>query len=93
MKITSDDKIKRNTEINFSYIDDEAVMLNIKHSQYIGLDSIGTIIWNKLDKTMKIENIILELTNEYSVSYDDCKSDTLDFIENMLEKELIIVTK
>jgi Coenzyme PQQ synthesis protein D (PqqD) len=53
------------------------------------LNETGAFIWEQIDGKRSVEDIIIELTNEYDIDKQNAESDVFTFIENM-SKYLII---
>ena len=84
--------ISRNPLLVSSEIDNERIMMNTKTGEYYGLDAIGNRIWTLLEKPIKISSLIEILVAEFNVSANQCESDTLEFLAQLSEKQLIIQT-
>ena len=82
-------KVQRNLNMVTSNLDGEIVMMSVEHGEYFGLDEIGTRIWEFLEKPVIVEELITSLTNEFEVERQECEHDTLEFLEELLSKELI----
>jgi len=81
--------LRRNPNQLFSNIDGEIVMLSIENGEYYSLDSIGSCIWNLLDKPLTFRQIVNNLLEEYEVNEETCINDTQPFLEEFLSKGLI----
>jgi Coenzyme PQQ synthesis protein D (PqqD) len=53
------------------------------------LNETGAFIWEQIDGKRNVEDIIIQLTNEYDIDKQNAESDVFTFIENM-SKYLII---
>ncbi len=85
--------IVRRNERNFliSRIGEEVVLMDIHNGQYIGLNAIGSAIWEKLEQPVPIHQVVHALTEEYSVSMQLCEQETLLFLEKMMQHQMLIV--
>lgn len=85
--------IVRRNERNFliSRIGEEVVLMDIHNGQYIGLNAIGSAIWEKLEQPVPIHQVIHALTEEYSVSMQLCEQETLLFLQKMMQHQMLIV--
>ena len=93
MALTLQTTLSRNPEIIASEIDDEIVMMSIEAGNYYGLNAIGSALWNQLEQQDTIENIINLLVQKFDVDIDQCKNDTLSFIEDMVNKKTLLVVE
>lgn len=77
MKLSIHTTLARNSEIISSKIDDE-------------LDSIGSIIWELLEESNSLKEILPQLISEFEVSEEQCQKDCMTFILDMLDKKVLI---
>jgi len=83
--------IKRNPELVSSDIDGEKVMMSIESGEYFGLDPVGGRIWELIENPIQVNILIEKLLDEFEVEKELCEADTLDFLNQLLEKNLIII--
>ena len=81
--------LQRNPEQLFSVIDDEVVMLSIKHEEYLNLNSHASYIWQQLKTPQSFGELIEQLCNAYNVEKKVCAKDTLDFVIEFVERDII----
>ena len=84
--------IQRNKEILASDLDGEKVMMSIEKGEYYGLGETGTFIWDNIEKSIKIDNLIKLIIEKYNVDKNQCFKDIVPFIKDLVEKELVIAT-
>jgi hypothetical protein len=53
------------------------------------LNETGAFIWEQIDGKRSVEDIIIELVNEYDIDKQNAESDVFTFIEN-ISKYLIV---
>jgi hypothetical protein len=90
--IDSNTILQRNPEQLFTMIDDEVVMLNIKLEEYMNLNSHASYIWQQLENPHSFGELTDHLCNAYNVDKKVCIKDTLDFIIEFVEKDIIQIT-
>lgn len=89
-KAISDNTIvKRDPEQEFSMIDNEVVMLSLKKAEYYALNSVASRIWHILETPVPVAEIIRMLTKEYKIDPETCRKETLEYLKELSEKELI----
>lgn len=93
MKLTESTTIQRNHEILTSDLDGERVMMSIRFGEYYGLGKTGSFIWDQLENPIKIKDLIDAITIKYDVDKEKCEEDIIPFLNDLLDKELIIATK
>lgn len=92
MSILADNSfIRRNPALVSSNLDGETVMMSIENGEYFGLDSVGSRIWELLETPITVANLVDILVDEFEVSREECEADTIDFLNQLLDKHLLIV--
>lgn len=74
-----------------SDLGEEVVILNLKDGVYHGLDSVGARIWNLLQESKSVNDILNILVEEYDVEPERCKHDLLALLEELGQQRLIEV--
>jgi len=92
MKITINTTIHRNNEILTSNIDDEKVMMSIQYGEYYGLGKTGSFIWDTIEIPIKVSELLELIVQKYDVEKEKCLDEIIPFLNDLLEKELIIAT-
>lgn len=84
-------KIKRCPDIISSSIDNETVLMSIKHSQYFGMNETLSRIWTLAENPIKISDIINDLLHLYSVDKETCIKEVTKVVEDLIKKGIFIV--
>jgi len=71
----------------------ETAMLDMKEGIYYGLNEMGTIIWELIQKPITIQEIVDNILEEYEVDEETCYEDVVELTEQMLENKLIEAIK
>ena len=87
--ITSKTVLQRNPDQLFTMIDDEVIMLNIKQEEYLNLNSHASYIWQQLETPRSFGELIDQLCCAYNVEKKVCIDDSLEFIIEFVEKDII----
>jgi hypothetical protein len=90
--ITLQTIVQRNSNLVTSKIDGEIVMMSIDNGEYYGLDEVGSRIWELIESPIVVEELIRILTDEFEVQRNNCIQDTMDFLEDLSEKKLLIIS-
>ncbi len=88
-KITLSSVVQRNTDMLFSKMDEEVVMLSIQNSEYYGLNEIGSHIWEMIEKPVQVETLMLQLMEEYEVERRQAESDILALLNALYNKKIV----
>jgi len=89
--ITLNTTIKRNPELVASDMDGETVMMSINNGEYFGLDPVGSRIWTLIENPIRIDKLIEQLLEEFDVTKEQCEIDTLEFLNQLQDKNLLII--
>ena len=89
--LNNDSQIRRNPELVSSNLDGETVMMSVESGEYFGLDAVGSRIWELLETPITVANLIDLLVDEFEVSRVECEADTIEFLNHLLDKKLLIV--
>ena len=87
LKLT--DCVKRQDRLLTSRIDNEEVMLDMDSGSYFGLNVIGSEIWQRLAKPITVADLCQQLQTEYEISKEQCETEVLGFLHEMLAGNLI----
>jgi len=72
-------------------LDGEAVVVLPLESMVYTFDPVGTRIWELIDGKRKIASIVKQIQNEYEACPEAAEKDTLDFIQELVSKKMIII--
>ncbi len=89
MAISFEQRVTIAPDVLFRVVGEEAVLLNLKTELYLGLDPVGTRMWNVLKDAPSIEAAYGTLLGEYEVEPDRLRSDLDEFLGKLLEQKLI----
>jgi hypothetical protein len=78
-------------DVLFRIVGQEAVLLNLKTELYLGLDAVGTEMWLALTNASSIQDAYDTLLLQYDVEPARLEQDMNDFIDKLLEQQLIEV--
>ena len=53
------------------------------------LNEVGTSIWNLIDDTRSVEQVIEEITNQYEVEREEAAKDVSEFLSLLRDEKLI----
>ena len=81
--------ICRNPIAISSELDGEAVILDMESGKYHSLDSTGTKIWALLEDKISLDGIVLQLIEEYAVEREQCTTEVEEFINRMVDLDLV----
>jgi hypothetical protein len=80
-----------NPEVVGRMIDNEAVLVLPGKGMIKVLNEVGGRIWTLIDGKQSVEAIAAKIHGEFKVSQSEAESDTLAFIQQLWDKEIITV--
>ncbi len=80
-------------DVLFQELQGEAVLLNLKTGMYLGLDSVGTRIWQLLQEHGTLSRVVEAMLQEYDVPQDRCEADLLNLVSQMEKQGLVVEVK
>jgi hypothetical protein len=79
----------RNPEYGARAVDDETVFLSPAGDEIHSLDEVGTFIWQQIDGSRTVADILATLVAEYEVEETAARSDLGSFIDELAGRKLI----
>ncbi len=89
--ISTESRVSQIEDIVVSDIDDEKVMMSVEKGQYYNLDTVGSRVWELIDKPIKVSELIDALLLKYDVDRETCERDVLTFLEELHEDGILQV--
>lgn len=72
-----------------SRMDQDTVMMHPESGKYFSLNPVATRIWEILETPLTFQKIVETLLNEFNVSEEQCRKETKDFLETLIEKDIV----
>ena len=80
---------KRKKELAWRNIDGEMVVMDLDGAIIRGFNETATFIWEHINGLRSINEISKTLAEEFKLSQEQALADVIEFIELLLEKELV----
>ena len=90
-KINPDNIVNRSVNLLSTELDDETILMSVDQGKYFGMDRTSREIWRRLEKPVKVAELIAALATTYDVSPAVCQCDVIEFLEDLLQEQLIVV--
>jgi len=84
--------IKNDKKAAYRVIDNEVMVVNLKKSTFHTLNTVGSFIWQQFDGKTPVKKIVHNVTEEFDVDFETAENDSIEFINNLLNEGLIIVS-
>jgi hypothetical protein len=83
-------RYKRN-EGNFliSQLGSELVLMDTKSGDYLGVNVVGTQIWNLLVDSKSVTDLVAELTKQFEVSEEQCLAEVEKFLYDLEKRKMV----
>jgi hypothetical protein len=88
-ELSKSSKIVVSKEVVSCDLGGETAMLNMKDGVYYGLNPMGTIIWEFIQKPITIQEILDKILDQYEVDEETCYADLNELVDQMLENGLV----
>ena len=64
-------------------------MMSIENGEYYGFNETATVLWEKIENNESVETLVKKMMDEYFVAEDECRTDVLELLEYLKNKNLI----
>jgi hypothetical protein len=88
-EISLNSRVRIQDDVLFQELQGEAVLLNLKTGVYLGLNQVGTRIWQLLQEDGSLSRVMEVMLREYDVTREKLAQDLLDLIGQMEEQGLL----
>ncbi|URD61686.1 PqqD family protein [Sphingomonas sp. KRR8] len=79
----------RDRELLEAELGDELVALDVDEGLCFGFNDVATAIWRLLREPRTLAGLVEQLTDDYEVAPDECRSDTLAALEILQKHRLV----
>lgn len=90
-KITINSILKRSAEVRYTSVPEGGLVVHHEKAEILTLNPIAIEIFDKLDGKKKVSEILKEIIKNYDVEENEAEKDILEFLNDLFEKNLIIV--
>lgn len=82
-----------NTDVVFTQVDEDIVMMDPTNGEYHGLNMVGAELWNLLEsKSMNLNDMVNYLKETYDLDEASATTDAVAFVEAMLKQDFLVMT-
>jgi hypothetical protein len=74
-----------------SQLADETVLMDTVSGDYMGLNPVGTAIWELLQEPQTISSLVTVLTSRYEVTEDLCRQEVAPFLQELEKRKMLAV--
>jgi len=91
--IALNEYVTRSSDVVWRVYDGEVVIMNEDGSQIHQLNKVASFIWELADGTLTVDDIITRIYDRFEVERDVAQADAIEFIQQLVEKGLIQLSK
>jgi hypothetical protein len=91
--LTLDDNLLIPASVSFTFVDEEAVLLNMQTNQYYLLDEVGARFWGLLRDGKSLREGFQTILEEYEVESAVLEKDMLELLEKLKEQGLVEIVQ
>jgi len=84
-----DKRLARSERFAWRVIEDEAVLVDRDDEEVLRLNLIGTEIWQALDGSRSIAEIIDQIHQSFDVDRKTAEKDVLRFVKELVNREMV----
>ena len=84
------DSFRVSGDVVFRELDGEAVLLDLVHGTYFGLDEVGTRMWQLVTERSRLESVAAAMLEEYDVEAATLERDLLALVGELIDNGLLV---
>ena len=69
-------------------LEDETVLLELNKGVYFGLNGVGSLIWEMIQRPQSVQTVCSAVLEKYEVDPETCRRDVLRLLEDLQEAGL-----
>jgi hypothetical protein len=73
-------------------LDGEYVMLDPDSGYYYGLNEVGTVVWQFLDRPRSVADIVAHVCGRFDVGPEQCLADVTALVRELASRRLVVVS-
>ena len=83
--------VRKNGDWLAAKVGGQLLMMSATKGNYIGLNEVGTRIWELLEEPLEVEAICARLQEEYDISAETCRLEVEIFLKKAAEHGAVIL--
>ena len=87
--LTVETRLAKNEKIPWRIIEEEAILIDLEEGEVVRLNAVGAQIWNAIDGTRTVDDIVAHICRTFEVSERKARRDVHQFAKQLLRHELI----
>ena len=87
--LAADTRLGKNDQVPWRVIEGEAIVLDLDEGEVLRLNPVGVEIWNAIDGTRTVGEIVAHICRTFEVSQRTARRDVHRFLEELLRYDLV----
>ena len=88
--LTAETVVRRGDTHVETEVANQTMMMNIDKGKYYALEGTAKLIWGQLETPTRVDDLIASMVEAYDVEPDQCRSDVMSFLNDLVENELVV---
>lgn len=84
-------RFKQHHKAVYTELDGEVALFQSDTCDYLVLNDTGSVIWRALESRPTLDELCMQLQQEYDVTPEECTASTQAWLEVALEKKVVVV--
>jgi Coenzyme PQQ synthesis protein D (PqqD) len=72
-----------------SQLADETVLMDTVSGDYMGLNPVGTVIWDLLQQPQTVATLVRLLLDRYEVTEEQCRNEVEPFLQELDKRKML----
>ena len=89
--ITAESTIVRTENLLATDLDEETILMSVEAGTYYGMEQTARRIWELVEKSRSVSELIEILSEEYHVKPEVCSQEIVLFLQELLQEGLVVV--
>jgi len=87
--LTVNTRLAKNAKIPWRLIEDQAILIDLDEGEVVRLNPVGAEIWNAIDGTRTVAEIVAHVCHTFEVSQRRATRDVYRFLKQLLRREFL----
>jgi hypothetical protein len=89
--VSVDNVVVQKVGLDATNMDGEIVMMDLDKGKYYCFNSVGSRVWELIEKQISVGELVSVLLNEFEVDVKICEDTVLNFLNGIYKEDLISV--
>lgn len=85
-----DARVRPARDVFMAERDGVAVLLDLRHAVYLGLDEVGTVAWREIENGASAESVAQRVCEEYDAPLPSVLEDMQQFVSDLRRRQLVV---